>query len=471
MSQVATSTRTSVGHGMASVVPFIPAAICSVLLALASLPQLLEAKIADGMYLLGFQFITLDNFRALGGDTRYWIYLPTLLLFLAAWHWALRKNPTPKAIGFATASACAIAALLLFSVSYTSADLAGRSTGLGALPFVAFGFLLIPCLSVGVSDTWGRLRLVGTTFVSAIALGLLVILLLEERPSPSNLSQAAYAFSEIALATLVVGVVALYNAFAQTQMFQKGSVQALTMLGLLIAASIAMYAMFTASAGATSTEIGMSIVFANLMWANWLVLFGGVADFAFIGVLGLIACVVPLNVAFSYLRGGGQLGDWKWFGLAFLALVPVLPIPIYWEVAFFFGPFNSLVIAATAILLLKLALRGRSDQLEIPENQGGLLRTGIVAAVCFFIVSVSLYLFLSVYFEGEHDARSTILVTSILGLLYAAFVFRNVRKKPEWSWSYVVQAFAMATVLPLAIWSNDLVHASHLFAEPLALLC
>lgn len=456
---------------MASVVPFIPAAICSVLLALASLPQLLEAKIADGMYLFGFQFIALDNFRALGGDTRYWIYLPALLLFLAAWHWALRKDPTLKAVGFATASTCAIAVLLLFSVSYTSADLSGRSTGLGALPFVAFGFFLIPCLSVGVSDAWGRLRLVGATFISAIAVGLLVILLFIERPSPSNLSQAAYALSELTVATLVVGVVALFNTFAQTQMFQKGRVQALTMLGLLIAASIAMYAIWTASSGATSTEIGMSIVFANLMWANSLVIFGGVSDFPFIGVLGLIACVVPLNVAFSYMRGGGKLGDWKWFGLAFLALVPVLPIPIYWEVAFFFGPFNSLVIAATAILLLKLALSGRSDQLDIREGQGGLVRTGIVTAVCFIILSVSLYLFFSVYYEGKHDVRSTALVTVILGLLYAAFVFRNVRKKPEWSWSYVVQALAMATVLPIAVWSNELTHTSQLFGDPFLPLC
>lgn len=451
MSQVATSSSTSAWPRMSGDVPFIPVAICSVLLAIASLPQLLGAKISDGVALLGGQIIAIDQFRAFGGNNRYWIYLPALLLFLAAWHWALRKNPTRKAIGFATASTCAIAALLLLSVSYTSAGLDARSTGLDAIPLVAFGFLLIPCLSVQVSDAWRRSLLIGTTLVSAVALYLLVILLIDERPSAGSVSQLAYALSEITVAAVVVGVVAAYNVFARTQVFERGRVQVLMMLGLLVVASIAMYAGWTASAGATKSEVGMPIVYANLMWADSL--FSGWESIPpLIGIMGLIASVVPLNVAFSYQRGGGKLRDWKWLLFAFLALVPVLPMPFYWEVVFFFGPFNSLLVAAASILLLKVVSGERSDQFEVIEERGGLVRPALVAAVCFSIVSLSVYLFILVLSQNAHDVRSTVVVTSILGLLYAAFVFRNVRIKAAWSWSFVVQALAMATVLPIANW-------------------
>ena len=250
MSQVVAGSR-SVEGGIAKVAGFIPVALFSMLLAVATLPQLLGAKIVGGLNLLGVQIIAIDDFRALGGDTRSWIYVPALLLFLLAWYRVFRAAPSDKAIGRTIAATCALAALVLLSVSYTTPDFGARFTGLSALPFVAFAFLMIPLVWLWQSDARAKYALMASTFCSSALLSAIVYFLVDGRPSPGGLSSMGYLLSESGVAIAVVAVVTAYNVFVRKPVYQRGWVQAAMLLGLSAIAGAIVYSLYVAAVAGT----------------------------------------------------------------------------------------------------------------------------------------------------------------------------------------------------------------------------
>lgn len=243
MSQVVADLRSSDG-GVAKLAHPFWATFFSVLLAIASLPQLLGAKIVDGLNLFGIQFVSNESFRAFGGDARYWIYLAALLPFLLAWRGLVRKAPSERTLGLYVAANCGIGALVLLSVSYATPDFLARFTGLSALPFVAFAFLLIPLVWLWETDARGKHMLIATTFYSSAVLSVIIYVLVDVRPSPGSLSTSVYLLQEGCIAAAVVAGVTTYNVFVRKPAYREGWTSALVALGFSIVAATLISAVF-----------------------------------------------------------------------------------------------------------------------------------------------------------------------------------------------------------------------------------
>lgn len=195
---------------------------------------------------------------------------------------------------------------------------------------------------------------------------------------------------------------------------------------------------------------GTTLLFGNLFWASQLLI--GYNEFTGLtGIAGLLANGVSINMAFSYWRKGCNLRNWKFVLLVVLAISPFVPIPLDFELVFFFSPFLSLVIAGVAALIKHLSPIDDHYDLWMYDHSGNLARASALAGVSLVALILSAYVLARFFVGHEYDTAGVALFATFLALPYALLVFRNVRAVSVWSASYMIQLFAMIAVPALSL--------------------